>query len=205
MHLEDVKNECRTVQEPADRFVGCQRDLGQGGVQHLDSVPASERGLISSRSAMPATIKHILVPIDFSSCSMQALKKAVPLARQCGATITLLYVMDLSFHTPPTGPANADKLKMELEAEGRVRLGETIQELKGQGVELRTMIQEGLPYERICEAARQSDVIVIGNTKPKPFWHLFSRRTAEAVLEKAPCPVLIVQDHEPGIMGRRRT
>jgi nucleotide-binding universal stress UspA family protein len=152
---------------------------------------------------MVATLKHILVPIDFSPCSMEALKTAVPLARQCGATITLLYVMDLSFHTPPTGPANADKLKEELEAEARVRLGEIIHDLMGQGVELRTMIQEGLPCERICEAARPSEVIVIGKARPKPFWHLFSRRTAEAVLEKAPCPVLVVQEHEPAILRHR--
>jgi nucleotide-binding universal stress UspA family protein len=74
-------------------------------------------------------IKHILVPTDFSPCSSRALKMAVILARQCSAVITLLYVMDLSFHTPPAGPANANELEEELGTEGRTRLGEIVQEL----------------------------------------------------------------------------
>jgi nucleotide-binding universal stress UspA family protein len=103
----------------------------------------------------------------------------------------------LNLHTPPTGPANAAKLEERLEKEGRGQLGETVRKLMRERVKLRTLIQEGLPSERICESARQSDLIVIGKSKPKPFWHLFSRRTVEAVLDNAPCPELVVREQKP--------
>ena len=49
----------------------------------------------------------------------------------------------------------------------------------------------------------QSDLIVLGKSKPKSFWHWFSRRTLEAVLEKAPCPVLVVPPVEEPVPALR--
>ena len=103
------------------------------------------------------------ISYDFSSCSIQALAKAVVLARQFGAAITLIYVMDLNLHTPPMGPANPEKIQKLLFKEGREQLDNMAMKLMDERVELRTVIQEGLPCESICEAARQSDLIVIGN------------------------------------------
>jgi nucleotide-binding universal stress UspA family protein len=160
-----------------------------------NSAPEFERSPVSAQTKYEGTIRNILVPTDFSPGSSRALTKAVALAHQCKAAITLLYVMDLCLHTPPTGPANADQLKSDLEREGRERLGETIVKLRRERVELHPMVQEGPPNERICEAARRCDLIVMGKSK-KPFWHLFSRRTVDAVLEKAPCPVLVVPAKE---------
>ena len=146
---------------------------------------------------MDGAFKNILVPMDFSLGSSQALTKAVVLARQCNAASTLLYVMDLNGQANPTGPANPGKLQQRLFEEGRRQLEQTIQQLAEEQVAVRTLIQEGLPCETICEAARQSDLIVLGKSKPKSFWHWFSRRTVGAVLEKAPCPVLVVRAQKP--------
>jgi hypothetical protein len=46
------------------------------------------------------TLKEILVPIDFSRTALQALNYAVPLAKQFGARITLVHVVEL----PRTNP-----------------------------------------------------------------------------------------------------
>ena len=40
-------------------------------------------------------IRHLLVPVDFSAASKQALDYAVGVARTCGAKLTLLHVVEL--------------------------------------------------------------------------------------------------------------
>jgi nucleotide-binding universal stress UspA family protein len=98
----------------------------------------------------------------------------------------------LNFHVPPTGPANAEKLRRELWEESRLQLGQMVLELAEEQVEIRPLIREGLPWEEIADAARDCDLIVIGQRKRKRFWHLFSRHTVRGVLDAAPCPVLVV-------------
>ena len=49
----------------------------------------------------PFSLKDILVPIDFSDCSKKALRYAVPLAKQFGATITLLHVVHVNYSAGP--------------------------------------------------------------------------------------------------------
>jgi nucleotide-binding universal stress UspA family protein len=100
--------------------------------------------------------------------------------------------MDLNLHTPPIGPANADKLKERLARDGQELLSNTINELKEERVKMLPLIKEGLPHQEICDAARHSDLIVIGKNRRNSFWKLFSRRTVQAVVEEATCPVLVV-------------
>lgn len=192
MHFEGVKNDGRMVQRfPATHLPRLKRDVVSMFAGIVDSAPQWAEISLSKQTRIEGAITNILVPTDFSSCAAQALRKAIHLARQCGAAVTLLHVVDVNAHIPSTGPANAEKIERELWLAGRRQLDQTVLELAGEKVEVQTVIQEGLPYERICEAARQADLIVFGKSKPKPFWHLFSRRTVKAVLDRAPCPVLV--------------
>ena len=59
---------------------------------------------------------------------------------------------------------------------------------------VQTLIREGLPSEEIVAAAADHDLIVIGQRRAKRFWQMFSRHTVQAVLERAPCPVLVVRE-----------
>jgi nucleotide-binding universal stress UspA family protein len=138
-------------------------------------------------------IKRILVPTNFSADSVEALREAAVLAQQCEAVITVLHVVDLNLHTPPTGPANAEQLKRDLWKEALQKLDEAMLELD-EGTEVQAMIVTGVPAEEIIGAADRHDLIVIGKNRRKRLWNLFSRRTVEGVLESAPCPVLVV-DH----------
>ena len=168
------------------------------GLQH--GAPDRGRAEIDNRDPEPhRRIKRILVPTDFSSSAARALDQAAALARDWHATTTLLYVLDLNLHTPPTGPANGQQLKAELWQEGLTHLGQALVGLLGAGVEIETVIREGLPREEIVRAARNHDLIILGH-RAKSFWQLFSRHTVKGVLETAPCPVLVVpEDREaPG-------
>jgi nucleotide-binding universal stress UspA family protein len=139
-------------------------------------------------------IKRILVPTDFSTSSVRALAEAVCVARRCQATITLLHVVDLNFHAPPTGPVDVNKLRAELWQAGLGKLGQTVLGLVGAGVEVQTLIRQGLPWEEIVDTARQYDLVILGKHKPNPFWHWFTRQTVKGVLEVTPCPVMVVRE-----------
>jgi nucleotide-binding universal stress UspA family protein len=194
-HLGGVRTECRSVRELSGNGASWSHpDFSRVADQRTASQHESEPGSHASRRTASREIKRILVPTDFSACSAPALRQAQALARQWGAAITLLYVVDLNIHTPLTGPTNAEKLRAELWKEGQGRLGQLVLEMVGEQADVQTMIAEGLPSEEIAEAARGFDLIVIGKRKPKPFWHLFSRRTLDGVLKCAPCPVMVVSD-----------
>jgi nucleotide-binding universal stress UspA family protein len=132
------------------------------------------------------------------------LTKAIRLARQCGAAVTLLHVVDVNLHTPPTGPANVERLQRELWQKGRLQLGQTVSKLGEEQVEVQTLIREGLSWEEIVEAARDCDLIVIGQHKRKRFWHLFSRHTVQGVLDAAPCPVLVIGEQQDKVVFSQR-
>jgi hypothetical protein len=55
----------------------------------LLQVKRSDEPLLTAAARTPFRRRNILVPIDFSECSVKALEYAVPLATQYDATITL--------------------------------------------------------------------------------------------------------------------
>src|SRR6516162_7990648 len=46
-------------------------------------------------------IKRILVPTDFSAASGNAVERAVAIANQCNATMTILHVVDINAQVEP--------------------------------------------------------------------------------------------------------
>jgi nucleotide-binding universal stress UspA family protein len=108
--------------------------------------------------------------------------------------VVMLHVIDLNYHTPLSGPTDPRELGRRLYQEARLGLDRLMRELAGEPVAVSAIIEEGLPHERICALARECDLMVVGVEKPKPFWRWFSRRTAQVVLEKSPCPVLVVRE-----------
>lgn len=137
---------------------------------------------------------RILVPTDFSPGCGHALRQATVLAQRCESTITLLYVVDLQLHTPPTGPVHGDALRADLWQHGMKMLADIAHELEHHGINVKTLIQQGTPSEEIVRVAREHDLIVMGRHDPKSFWHLFGRKNVNRVLEAAPCPVLVIRE-----------
>lgn len=142
------------------------------------------------RFAVHRCIERILVPTDFSSRSARALEFAVALARQCDATLTVLHVIDLNAQYGRECFSATDLMKRTWE-NGADRMGELAFSLNGQ-VNAQTMLEEGLPWEQIVEKSRTFDLIVLGKDDFHSGWKLFSKRTAEQVLENTECPVLVV-------------
>jgi nucleotide-binding universal stress UspA family protein len=156
-----------------------------------------EQRLIGKSSTTPARsfikdpewlIRRILVPTNFSNASAKAIQRAVAMANQCDAALTILHVIDIN---PPDGPGSAEDLMKRLWTEGSTQMAQLACTLVGQ-VEAQTMLAEGLPSEVIIEQSSGFDLLVIAKNQDQKGWRPFSKHTARRVVENAACPVMVV-------------
>ena len=167
----------------------------------VEPAPPTTRDLEPRHDALePAAfhldLENILVPMDFSEFSLKALRYAVPFAQQFGATLTLLHVVELPAYTPelpyppPLQPEQHDAAVRRLE-EFRWKL------IPGD-VNVNMTVRHNFIFEAILEAAREipADLIVTTTHGRTGLMHMLIGSTAENVVRRAPCPVLVVRDVE---------
>jgi nucleotide-binding universal stress UspA family protein len=147
-----------------------------------------------SAEPLPSLIpgkKRILVPTDFSPSSAQAVKHAANLANQGAVSVTLLHIINVN---PPDSAAwagPAQTLMERLWTEGFAQMDRLARFLAGKQLELRTIVEEGLPWEQIVERSLGFDLIVLGKD-PARRWKFFSQHTVQRVTKEAGCPVVVV-------------
>ena len=141
-------------------------------------------------------IKNILCPVDFSETSDYALEYALDLARQLGASVTLLHVCQLPAHPMDAG----DMFPLEeFENEYMTRFSKQLDELvarhAGKGVELDSRITCGIPYDEINQAADEvsADLVVIGTHGRTGLAHMLLGSVAERVVRTSRVPVLTLR------------
>lgn len=135
----------------------------------------------------------ILVPTDGSEYAFYAAEHAVYLAKELGAKLYALNVINapLAFHA---GIHYAES-KVEMESTGR----EAVQRIKSlcdeNGVECECMIVEGQPKEAIVDVADKigADCIVIGSIGMSALERVLIGSVSDSVLRHAKCPVLMVR------------
>lgn len=160
------------------------------------TVPTS---LPSTRQpAQPLHLQSILVPLDFSEMSLASLRYAAPLARQFGAKITLLHVVQPPNYAPELPyPAVIDQENLSLAAN---TLAAIRTEKIDSDLQVETVVQHGFVFDNILEVARKvrADLIITTTHGYSGLKHLLMGSTAECIVRKAPCPVLVVRDPEDG-------
>jgi len=163
---------------------------------NLKGTPASS-GKPGEAMGMPAVfqLKKILVPVDFSNCSKKALQYAIPFARQFGAELTLLHVLE-----PAVALPTADGLATVItESTADVQSG--LDELRGAvggDIPASTLVRAGSPHMEIIAAAAALDIdmIILSTHGRTGLSHVLLGGTAEKVVRRAGCPVLVVREHE---------
>lgn len=143
-------------------------------------------------------IAKILVPIDFSNYSKNALRYAANFAKRFDAKIYLVYVVEPIIYPsdfsmgqvtfPVADLEMNDKATAELETLAKAEIGEDIK--------VETIIKTGKPFVEINETAREEDIdlIIIATHGHTGMEHLLFGSTAEKVVRKAPCPVLTIRE-----------
>lgn len=133
-------------------------------------------------------IQHVLVPLDFSGKSRQALRYAVPVAQKFAAKIHLVHVL------PPPGKAElADLARIKLTA--LKRLGGMAAELLPPRLRAGNAVLVGQPAAQILQLAEKNnlDLIVLTTKGRSGLARVLVGSTAESIMRHAPCPVLSVR------------
>jgi nucleotide-binding universal stress UspA family protein len=166
---------------------------GQGNGRHGSLITMGGESWVPSSSGRtertPACqVRRILVAVDFSPSTTEAVGYATTLASQFDAELTLLHVVDVNAQAES---GSAEALMTRLREEGSAQLQRLAFSQQGKG-EVQTVMEEGLPWDVIVEESRKYDLVILGQSNARRGWRLFSNHTAQRVTENAACPVMVV-------------
>ena len=148
----------------------------------------------------PENIHRILIAVDDSCYSEQAVNYGVLLAKNLGSKITLVHVDEIPISSPYSAdpllnesPAMIPEL-MHIQEEASKLLFIKIKEQHGDVVELLTVTRIGRIQDEILSVADEckADMIILGTHGRTGFDHFISGSVSESVARKAKCPVLII-------------
>ena len=129
---------------------------------------------------------HILAATDFSTRSQRAVRRAGLLARDSGAELTLVHVVDDD--QPP------ELVALETREAERI-LGEQIGAMAElHGLPSHALVVEGDPFDGILRAAASTgaDLVVMGAHRKQLLRDILVGTTIERVIRTGPVPVLMV-------------
>jgi nucleotide-binding universal stress UspA family protein len=144
-------------------------------------------------------LDRILVPIDFSDCSLDALEYAIVVAQQAKASLMLLHVLEpVSYGLDFT--LNHIRAGEQVRESWTKRLEELASSHEHSHVPMESQLRGGIPVDSILDSAQtlSCDLIVMGTHGRRGISHALSGSVAEAVLRKARCPVLTVRSTKFG-------
>jgi nucleotide-binding universal stress UspA family protein len=142
------------------------------------------------------TSPEMLVPVDFSPCSVNALKVAIGMAAPDG-DLTLLHVIDQEFieDAVASGLGSSDDIRNRLKEQAEANFATMFEGIDAGKVDIEKMIVVGLPFVEILKIARDLDLpmIIMGvRGRSTPPEELLFGSTAEKVLRGSRVPVLCV-------------
>lgn len=153
-----------------------------------------------------ASFERVMIAVDGSATSKRAVRVGHGLAKQFGAAIALVHVLDIAKGLSPELGIVDSRIVDELRVMGLEVLDRYSQEISPAGecavIPVTRVIREGNPASEIVRAADdwRADVIVIGTHARGPVARFLLGSTAEAVVRRAHCPVLTV-GHPRSITG----
>jgi len=139
--------------------------------------------------------QKIVVPSDFSAPAETAVRVAADLSQRYGAELTLLHV----YEPVPYALSNGDAMNMPSQ------LDRSFEELNQKLYALQRLVRaigvtrtdtrllQGPVVREITTFAAGFDLLVMGTHGRTGLAHLFLGSVSERVLQRAPCPVLIVR------------
>ena len=149
----------------------------------------------AERKALPFNIRNILVPVDFSDNSSEALKYAAGLAGQFGARIALLHVVEPApfMSDLRNVPFTLSDKQLELKAETDLEALAVLH--MDPKIDTSRIVKRGKAYQEIVKASKQTktDLIVISTHGYTGLKHTIMGSTAERVVRHAGCAVLVLR------------
>lgn len=157
-------------------------------------------------------MKKLLVPVDGSAASINAVKKSIEIARKYDFVIKLITVVRLTnverygfneklFHQIGGLKYMGDvvletdnKVMQQAKESAAKLLDSIIADLDFTGIQVEKEIEFGEPYAMILEKAEKEkvDLIIMGNRGFSKIKRFFVGSVTHRVISEAPCPVLVI-------------
>lgn len=136
----------------------------------------------------------IVLAVDGSEVSKNAVKYAIELAKQSNGMVIAIHVippidvMDIETFRP-------EKILEGLKEEGQKMLSEVDELAAKAGVKVQTSIETGVPFEKIASVAETlgCDLIIMGSHGRTGIGKVLIGSVTERVISRATCPVLVVR------------
>lgn len=211
----------QAAREILDRAVALPANLivmgthGAGGFEHLVLGSVTEKVLRKApcpvltvpphaRATSRLPFRRLACAVDFSDWSLTALELAFSLARESGAGVTLVHVIEWPWHEPPPPqlselpPEQAAALgeyRKRLEQSATARLAALTPDAIQGGRDTATRVVHGKPYVQILRVAADdcADLIVMGVHGRSAADLVLFGSTTNQVVRHATCPVLTVR------------
>ncbi len=149
----------------------------------------------------------ILMPTDGSACARNATRKGLELAKQLGAKVTFLHVLEnplvAGYAAPEALPYSA-QLYQDLKQAGREVLDGALAEAADHGVEADArLVENRRPADAIHDAEADHDLVVMGTHGRRGVDRWMFGSVAEGALRRSSKPFLIIhsdgaEDDEAG-------
>ncbi|MCP3952259.1 MAG: universal stress protein [Desulfobacterales bacterium] len=143
--------------------------------------------------------KHILCPTDMKGRAKLALKKAVQVAHQFGAKITLLNIHPEFMDREEREMLRVSVEKMEAKCrqialESKAEMQAIIKRLHAEDIEVDYLLREGKPEQAIAAVAAEidADLIVICTDGRDNLKDFVTGTITEKVINSLVCPVLVI-------------
>jgi nucleotide-binding universal stress UspA family protein len=153
---------------------------------------------MAAKRRATSSVRRILHPTDFSTAAGPALAKAIALAKDNGAELLIVTVLDA---LPPLASEmyvsrqTYDRIAAEGRTAAQRRLDRPVARARNAGVRVRSRVLEGSAHEQIVRTAKRErcDLIVMGTHGRTGLTKLLIGSVAGRVIATAPCPVVTVR------------
>jgi nucleotide-binding universal stress UspA family protein len=140
-------------------------------------------------------LRRILVPVDFTSASLPALRYATRLARQFGSQIHLLHVLERGVFLNDLDSRLITKPADEIASDSVEQLNQLARRELPADLPVKPLVRSGKPGREIVHAAEMLDIdlILLATHNHSPIRRALLGGTADYVVRHAACPVLLAR------------
>ena len=156
------------------------------------------------------SIRNILVPVDFSKISIQAIETAKSLAHHFNATIHLVHVRQFTYSDAFLSSAfTSEGLPGYYHAQSARQLAKQLKTVRiKSGLTPRDqthVITGGPAFHEICRLAQKipADLIITATHGRTGLKYVLLGSTAERIVQHSPCPVFVVRQKRTTLKARR--
>lgn len=136
--------------------------------------------------------KKIIVGIDFSNCSINALEHAITIAKKAQSNITLIWVNHLDY-SKEIFSIEPKQLLNEVEARLENMVSKYSPELRGQTIDYK--IKKGKVYKEICDYAYEvkAFLVIVGTHGSSGFEEFWIGSNANRIVSTSKIPTLTIR------------